>query len=241
MPNESKATAELSSSANWSDVVCLAVMKTKGAFLLLLVVAVACTSAVISPGATFLAGLNNYQDEMDRLSGRSDRWPDRQKLAESIKTTYVTTLGGSKEFNRLVDLDLRRREFLITLQLETVTPEREKEMKAELIRIHGQMEELKKIVKGQIARVESRDPAQSQGIENVATIGLLDLAMDSFVVPIPPSAPPAMSTRVGAYLVTDEGNLSTVQTPDGQTFRCRTTVIPDSGASIKCVPVGGKG
>jgi len=99
-------------------------MKTKGAFLLLLVVAAACTSAVISPGATFLAGLNDYQDEMDRLSGRSDRWPDRQKLAESIKTTYVTTLGGSKEFNRLVDLDLRRREFLITLQLETVTPER---------------------------------------------------------------------------------------------------------------------
>jgi hypothetical protein len=177
---------------------------------------------------------------MDRLSGKPDRWPDRQKLAESIKTTYVVTLGGSKEFNRLVDLDLRRREFLITLRVESVTPEREKEMKAELIGIHEQMEELKKMVKNQIQRIELRDPAQTQGIESVATIGLLELAMDSFVVAIPPSAPPAISTRVGAYLVTDEGNLSTVQTPDGQTFRCRTTVIPDSGASISCVPVARK-
>ena len=178
---------------------------------------------------------------MDQLSGRVDRWPDRQKAAESIKTTYVTTLGGSKEFNRLVDLDLRRREFLITLRLENVAPEREKEMKAELIRIHEQMEELKSIVKGQIARVESRDPAQPGVIETVATVGLLDLAMDSFVVAIPPSEPPAMSTRVGAYLVTDEGDLSTVRAPDGQIFRCRTTVVPDSGASIRCLAVGAKG
>jgi len=216
-------------------------MKTKNALFLLLALMAACASTVISPGATFLAGLNNYQDEMDQLSGRVDRWPDRQKAAESIKTTYVTTLGGSKEFNRLVDLDLRRREFLITLRLENVAPEREKEMKAELIRIHEQMEELKSIVKGQIARVESRDPAQPGVIETVATVGLLDLAMDSFVVAIPPSEPPAMSTRVGAYLVTDEGDLSTVRAPDGQIFRCRTTVVPDSGASIRCLAVGAKG
>jgi len=221
-------------------VVFLAEMKTKTALFLMLVLAAACTSAAVSPGVTFLTGLNNYQDEMDQLSGRLERWPDRQRLAESIKTTYVATFGGSKEFSRLVDLDLRRREFLITLQLESVTPEREKEMKAELMRIHEQMEELKTIVKGQIARTELRDP-QPQGVEKVATIGLLDLAMDSFVVPIPASAPPAMSTRVAPYLVTDEGNVSTVQTPDGQTFRCRTTVIPDAGSSIKCVPVGGKG
>jgi len=240
MPNEPKARPIFFASANSADVVCLALMKTKRALLLLLVVMAACTSAAVSPGVTFLAGLNNYQDEMDQLSGKPDRWPDRQRLAESIKMTHVVTLGGSKEFNRLVDLDLRRREFLITLRLESVTPEREKQMKAELTRIQQQMEELQKIVKGQIARIELRDPAQAQAIENVATIGLLDLAMDSFVVAIPPSAPPAMSTRVGAYVVTDEGNLSTVQTPDGQIFRCQTTVIPDSGASIKCAPVARK-
>ena len=208
---------------------------------MLLAVMAACTSTVISPGATFLTGLNDYQDEMDRLSGSLERWPDRQRAAESIKTTYIAAMGGSKEFNRLVDLDLRRREFLITLRLETVTPEREKEMKAELMRIHEQMEELKRIVKGQIARVESRDPAQPGVIETVAILGLLDLALDSFVVPIPPKEPPAMSTRVGAYLVTDEGDLSTVRAPDGQIFRCRTTVIPDSGASIKCLAAGAKG
>jgi hypothetical protein len=215
-------------------------MTIKTAILLLAVVAAGCAPAAVSPGITFLAGLNNYQDEMNRLGVRPERWPDRQRLAELIKTTYVATLGGSKEFNRLVDLDLRRREFLITLREESVRAERAKEMKEELAQINEQMEGLKKIVKGQIARVETSAPGQGQGIENVATIGLLNLAMDSFAAPGSPNAASPESIRVGSYVVTDEGYFSTVKTPEGQTFHCTTTVVPDAGASITCEPVGGK-
>ena len=154
--------------------------------------------------------------------------------------TYVATLGGSKEFNRLVDLDIRRREFLITLREGSVTAQRAKEMKEELARINEQMEGLKKIVKGQMARAALSGPAQGQGMENVATIGLLDLAMDSFAVDSSPNGPAVESTRVGSYIVTNEGYFSTVRTPEGQSFRCTMTVVPEAGASMKCEPVGGK-
>ncbi len=227
-------------SANPVDVVFWVAMRIRNALLLLAVVMAGCVPAAVSPGITFLIGLNNYQDEMDRLGARPERWPDRQRLAESIKTTYVATLGGSKEFNRLVDLDLRRREFLITLRQESVGGERAKEMREELARMNEQMEGLKKVIKGQIARIESQGPAQGQGIESVATIGLLNLAIDSFAVASSPTAPAAESIRVGPYVVTDEGYFSTVKTPEGQTFHCTTTMVPDAGASIKCEPGGGK-
>lgn len=233
--------AEIYPSANSGDVVFLPAMKIKMTLLLLCFLIAACTTATVSPGVTFLAGLNNYQGEMEQLSGRPERWPDRQRLTESIKTIHVVTFGGSKEFNRLVDLDLRRREFLITLRTESVSPQRAKEMREELVQINEQMEGLKKVVKGQIVRVELRAPSEGQGIENIATVGLLNLAIDAFVgVAAPPNAPVAISTRVGSYVVTDEGSFSTVQTPDGQNFRCLTTVVPDAGASIRCAPVGGK-
>jgi len=213
----------------------LPIMKlTYGLFVLL--VMVGCTnSATVSPGMTFLAGLNNYQTEMDRLGGNLERWPDRQRLAQSIKTTYLATLGGSKEFNRLVDLDLRRREFLITMQNQTLDPRREQEMKKELVQIDDQLDGLKKVVKGQIARAEASEPAQPQKVETIATIGLIDLAIDSFAVATPANFPSPPSTQVGPFVVSDEGNFSTVQTPDGQMFYCRTTMVPDD-ASILCEP-----
>jgi hypothetical protein len=215
-------------------------MNLKNALFLLLGAIAGCAPATVSPAVTFLAGLNSYQDEMERLGARPERWPDRQRLAESIKTTHVVTLGGSKEFNRLVDLDLRRREFLITLRDQSVNPARTQEMKQELIQINEQVDGLKKLVKGQIARVELREPAQAQRIENIATIGLINLAMDSFALANPSNVPFPASTQVGSYLVMDEGNFSTVRAPDGQTFRCLTRLVPDAGASIKCEPIGGK-
>ena len=232
--------AELYPSANPPDVVFLRAVKLTNALLLLGVLIAACATATVSPGVTFLAGLNNYQGEMELLEARPERWPDRQRLAESIKMIQLATLGGSKEFNRLVDLDLRRREFLITLRTESVSSQRAKEMREELVQINEQMEGLKKVVKGQIARVELRAPSEGQGIENIATIGLLNLAIDAFAVTGPPNVPAPMSTRVGSYVVTNQGSFSTVQTPDGQNFRCTTSFVPDGAASIRCAPVGGK-
>jgi hypothetical protein len=215
-------------------------MKLNNALFLFLVAIGGCTTTTVSPGMTFLAGLNNYEDEMDRLGGAIERWPDRQRLAQSIKTTHVATLGGSKEFNRLVDLDLKRREFLITMDNQSLNPQRAKEMKEELIQINEQVEGLKKVIKGQIARAELREPAQPQKVESIATIGLLNLAIDSFAVATPANIPSSLSTRVGPFIVSDEGKFSTVQTPDGQIFRCRTTIAPEAGASITCEPAGGK-
>src|ERR1044071_4741129 len=170
------------SSAKSVVMLFLPIMKLTYGLFVLLVMAGCTNSATVSPGMTFLAGLNNYQTEMDRLGGNLERWPDRQRLAQSIKTTYLATLGGSKEFNRLVDLDLKRREFLITMQNQTLDPRREQEMKKELVQIDDQLDGLKKVIKGQIARAEVREPSQAQKIETIATIGLIDLAIDFFAV-----------------------------------------------------------
>jgi hypothetical protein len=215
-------------------------MKLKDVLFLLFGAIAGCATTTVSPAVTFLAGLNSYQDEMERLGIRPERWPDRQRLAESIKTTHVVTLGGSKEFNRLVDLDLRRREFLITLRDQALTAERAQEMKQELVQINEQLEGLKKLIKGQIARNQLREPAQAQRIENVATIGLLNLAMDSFAAANPSNTSATVSTQVGSYVVMDEGTFSMVRTPEGQTFRCLTTMVPEAGASISCQPAGAK-
>ena len=220
-------------------MIFLPVMKLTYGLFIFLVVMVGCTSTTVSPGMTLLAGLNNYQNEMERLGGALERWPDRQRLARSIKTAHLATLGGSKEFDRLVDLDLKRREFLITMQNQTLDPRRAQEMKQELVQIDDQLEGLKRVVKGQMARAEFREPSQPQKIETIATIGLLNLAIDSIAVPIPATVSAVPSTQVGPFIVSDEGNFSTVQTPDGQIFRCRTTMAAEVGASIKCDPPGG--
>ena len=56
----------------------------------------------------------------------------------------------------MVDLDVRRREFLITLRASSLNPERVKEMKEELISINKDVDALKEIVKGQAANSELR-------------------------------------------------------------------------------------
>ena len=89
-------------------------LKLKQALLLSLLVLFGCSPANTNPGATFLVGLNGYQGEMERLESRPERWFDRQRAGDSLKKTYLVTFGGSREFNRMVDLDVRRREFLIT-------------------------------------------------------------------------------------------------------------------------------
>lgn len=188
-----------------------------------------------------MVGLNNYQGEMERLEGRPERWFDRQRAGDSLKQTHLVTFGGSREFNRMVDLDVRRREFLITLRDYSVKPDRVKEMKDELVTMNKDVDSLKEIVKSQAANAELQSQQQSQQLETVAAIGLVNMAIDSFASMTLPSGPNPPSTKVGPYIVSDFGGLlSTVTTPEGQTVRCATLVFSEAGASIKCEPPGKK-
>jgi len=216
-------------------------LKLKQSLYLSFLVLFGCSTANTSPGATFFVGLNGYQDEMEKLEGRPERWSDRQRAGESLKKTYLVSFGGSREFNRMVDLDVRRREFLITLRHSSVKPDRVKEMKDELAVMNNDVDALKEIVKGQAANAELRAQQQPQQLETVATIGLINMAIDSFASMIIPVGPNPPSTKVGRYIVSDFGGLlSTVTTPEGQTLRCTTLVFPEAGASIKCEPPGTK-
>jgi hypothetical protein len=216
-------------------------MKLKHTLYLSLLFLIGCTAQNVSPGATFLVGLNGYQGEMESLDGRTDRWADRQRAGNSLKQTYLVTIGGSREFNRMVDLDVRRREFLITLRDLSVKPDRVKEMNDELVTMNKDVEALKEIVKGQAADAELRAQQQPQQIETVAAIGLVSMAIDSFSSMTVLTGPNPPSTKVGPYIVSDFGGLlSAVTTPAGQTVRCATLLIPEMGAGIKCEPPGNK-
>jgi hypothetical protein len=216
-------------------------LKLKLSLILSLLVLFGCSTANTNPGATFVVGLNGYQEEMEKLETRPERWFDRQRAGDSLKKTYLVAFGGSREFNRMVDLDVRRREFLITLRASSLSSERVKEMKEELITMNKDLDSLKEIVKGQAANAELRAQQQSQQLETVATIGLINMAIDSFASMIIPAGPNPPSTKVGRYMVSDFGGLlSTVTTPEGQTLRCTTLVFPEAGASIKCEPPGSK-
>ena len=126
----------------------------KLALYLFLLALCGCAPANVSPGMTFLVGLNGYQTEMERLEARPERWFDRQRAGDALKKTYVLTMGGSREFNRLVDLDVKRREFLITLRDSAVKPDRAKEMKEELVAININVDDLKQAVRTQVANTE---------------------------------------------------------------------------------------
>ena len=181
-------------------------LKFKPALFLSLIL-FGCATANTNPGATFVVGLNGYQGEMEKLEGRPERWADRQRAGDSLKKTHLVTFGGSREFNRMVDLDVRRREFLITLRTSSVNSERVKEMKEELLSINKDVDSLKEIVKSQAASAELRSQQQPQQLEIVAVIGLVNIAIDSFAAMTVPSGPNPPSTKVGPYVVSDFGGL----------------------------------
>jgi hypothetical protein len=214
-------------------------MKTyKVGYLIFLMVLSACSSKTTSPGMTLLTGLNGYHEEMERLEGQEARWPDRQRVGNTIMTTYLMTMGGSKEFNRLVELDVKRKEYRIALRANSLRPERAVEVKQELVGIDADVDALTTIVKGQVAaRSNSQPQAEPQQvIEGVATVGLLTMAIDNFSpngardVGVP-------SINVGGYTVIDQKNFTLVKTPQGQTFQCTTVLVQEEGAGINCAPV----
>jgi hypothetical protein len=199
-----------------------------------------CAAANVSPGMTLWVGLKQYHLEMARLESRPERWFDRQRLGESLKTTHLATMGGSREFNRLVDLDVRKREFLIALRDSSLRPERAKEIREELVTINRNIDDLKGLIKEQLTGVELRSGTDAQKVDTVAAIGLLHLALDGFSANSAATDPSARVVKIGQYVVTDHGNLASVRTPEGQTHRCATILVQEEGAGIRCDPVAGK-
>lgn len=213
----------------------------KARYLFLLMILGACSSKTVSPGMTLLTGLNGYHDEMERLEGQEARWPERQKVGNTIRTTFLMTMGGSKEFNKLVELDVKRREYLIALRANALRPDRAAEVKQELVGIDAEIEALATIVKGQVAARSTSGPQSEpqQVIESVATLGLLTMAIDNFS-PNGARDLAVPSINVGGYTVMDQKNLTFVKTPQGQTFQCTTVLVQDEGAGINCSALAGK-
>ncbi|HUC96942.1 MAG TPA: hypothetical protein VMR88_00605 [Candidatus Polarisedimenticolaceae bacterium] len=213
----------------------------KARYLFLLMILSACSTKTTSPGMTLLTGLNGYHDEMEELEGQAARWPERQRVGNTIRTTYLTTMGGSKEFNRLVELDLKRREYRIALRTNSLRPDRAAEVKQELVEIDAEIAALGTLVKRQVAArsMPEPEPQPQQVIEGVATIGLLTMAIDEFS-PSLPRYVAVPSVQVGGYTVIDQQNVTIVKTPAGQTFQCTTVLVQEEGAGITCAERGGR-
>jgi hypothetical protein len=217
-------------------------MKTyKTRYLFLLLILGACSSKSVSPGMTLVTGLNGYHDEMERLEAQEARWPERQKVGNTIRTTFLMTMGGSKEFNRLVELDVKRREYLIVLRTNSLRPDRVAEVKQELVGINSDIDALTTIVKGQVAARSTSQPQAEpqQMVESVATVGLLTMAIDTFS-PNGAADVAVPSINVGGYTVIDQKNFTLVKTPQGQTFQCTTVLVQEEGAGINCGLLAGK-
>jgi hypothetical protein len=215
-------------------------MKTyKARYLLFLMMISACSSKTVSPGMTLLTGLNGYHHEMERLEGQAARWPERQRVGNTIKTTYQMTMGGSKEFNRLVELDVKRREYLIALKANSLRPDRAVEVKQELVAMNAEIDSLSALVKEEVTRQAMSESAPQRVIEGVATTGLLSMAIDGFSPSLAPdvSVPTA---KVGGYTVIDQKRIAIVKTPEGQLFQCTTVLVQEEGAGIDCAALSGK-
>lgn len=191
------------------------------------------TQPTISPGATLLAGLTQYQGEMQRVGGSVSRWPERQRAAGSLKTIVTATVGGSPEFYRLIDLDLRKKEFVATLRETSVRPERAREMTEELAQINDEIAALKSVIRTQLAALNFRAESD-EGVEEAAARGLISLALDGFSSNGSARGLAAPSTKVGHFVITDMGSFATVRARDGQSFRCYLVGAPEEGAGMKC-------
>ena len=194
-----------------------------------------CSATAFTPGATLLAGLIQYQGEMQRLGGSTASWPERQQVGITLKTIITTTVGGSREFYRLVDLDIRKREFNVTMREASVRPDRAKEMTDEVAQMNDEIAALKPVIRTQLAALPLQSEP-SQRVEEAATRGMLSLALDGFSSNGTAHGFEAPSTKVGEFIVTDLGAFSAVGDPAGQMSRCFLFGAPDQGTGIKCEP-----
>jgi hypothetical protein len=210
-------------------------MKLKFVLLSLALFFYGCGSGTLSREATLLSGLNQYYGDMQRTGGQTSRWPDRQRAAGELKAIITGTVGASPEFYRLVDLDLRKREFTVTMRENTLTADRLKEMKEELARMDEEIAALKPAVKTQLTAISQY--ATAAQMDNIAALGLLGIALDGFSSSGAARGLESPSTKVGQYLVTDLGSFATVRSPEGQSFRCNLFGNSEEGASVRCEPL----
>ncbi len=193
-----------------------------------------CATQNVTRSGTLLSSLTQYHSEMQSLAS-SSRWPERQRSAGSLKTIITGTVGASPEFYRLVDLDLRKREFSAAMRDTNIRPDRLREMQDELASMDEEIAALKPVVKTQLTAVASHEP--SDRIENAAALGLLGMAVDNFSAGAAQRGLESPSTRVGPYIVTDLGSFSTVRTPEGQSHRCTVFSLPEEGGGVRCEAV----
>jgi hypothetical protein len=196
-----------------------------------------CSTAILSPGATLLAGLAQYQGDMQQFGSSTARWPERQRAGGSLKAIVTATVGGSAEFYRLIDLDVRKREFIATMRQTSVRPERVKEMTEELGQMNDEIAALKPVIRAQLGALPFGSEPERR-VEEVATRGLISMALDRFSANGGARTVESPSTKVGPFTVTDMGGFSTVRTADGQVFRCVLFGNSEDGAGISCEPFG---
>lgn len=204
-------------------------------FLVMGISGCATGTARISAGATLLSGLSQYQGDMQRMGGSTERWPDRQRAADTLKTIITATVGASPEFYRLVDLDVKKREFILTLRKTSVRPDRSREMNEELAQMNEEIAALKPVIRTQLAAIRMQSDPEER-VEGAALHGLLSLTLDGFSSNGVRAGVEARSTRVGRFVVTDLGGFAAVRAPDGQTFHCILFGVAEEGAGIKCDP-----
>jgi hypothetical protein len=209
-------------------------MKSKLFLLLCLAGLWACATKTVSREATLLSGLQQYNSQIQSSGGQANRWPNRQQAAGELKTVITGTVGASPEFYRLVDLDLRKIEFIVTMRESSLKQDRLKEMKDELVQMDEEIAALKPVVKTQLNAFSQHDHPQQ--VEDIAALGLLGIALDNFSTRGAGRTGEAPTTRVGQYTVTDLGSFSTVRAPDGKIYRCSVFSIREEGASVHCDP-----
>lgn len=190
------------------------------------------SSRPASPGATLLLGLSDYQGEMQHAGNSPERWPDRQRAGGELKGIITATLGGSREFYRLVDLDIKKTEFVITMRDSSLRTDRTQEMKDELVKMDEEIRALKPTVREQVVAMPASGESRER-VESVATYGMLKLAVEKFSSSGGREVDPP-STWVEQNLVTDLGSFSTVRTLNGQIYRCALYSVPDAGAGMRC-------
>lgn len=199
-------------------------------FLLLVVSLLsACSTARITPGATLLSGLNSYQAQIASAGNAPGQWPARQRAGSTLKAIMNAGFQRHQELLRLVDLDLRKREFEITLQQTNVLPERKAEMAEELRQIDGEIPKLKAAIKSQLSSNSVTEEDRVASAAAAATLGWLQLRIESF-----PGAGSSRSIEIEQFVVTDLGQFAAVRAPDGQRYRCDLVAVEDEGSWMRC-------
>lgn len=201
---------------------------------LLLVLLSACSTARMTPGATLLSGLNTYQAQMASAGNGPGQWPARQRAASTLKAIMGAGFERNQELQRLVDLDLKKREFEITLQQTNVRSERKAEMLEELRQIDMEIPKLKAAIKTQLSAQTVTEEDRVAAVATAATLGWLQLRIESFPAARGGAGAASTSIDVEKYLVTDLGQFAAVRAPDGQRYRCDVVHVEDEGSWMRC-------